>query len=133
MMADVASKGFFTLKHDLLDGICLRMSRPLFSLLIAIAMLFAPLAMRSGTAMAMAQTAEHHAMVESGHCGEHPAKKDSQPDDKSNCVAMCSVIAVAPLTPIEPHALAATVERPALVQFDHSFLAELPTPPPRLV
>ena len=108
--------------------------RPLFVMLIAFAMLFAPLAVQSGRAMAMTPAADHHAqMMESGHCGEQPAKSHhDKSDDKSCCVAMCTAIAVAPVAPTEPHALAASTERPSLVQFDHSFLAELPTPPPRL-
>jgi hypothetical protein len=123
------------LKLAAFTGIWPRMSlRPLFAMLIAVAMLFAPLAIQSGNAMAMAPAADHHAqMMEGGHCGDQPAKsQDSQSDDKSCCVAMCTAIAVAPTTPIEPHALASSVERPSLTQFSHSFLAELPTPPPRL-
>lgn len=108
--------------------------RSLFAVLIAVAMLFAPLAMRSGSAMAMAPAADHHAqMMGDDHCGEQPAKgNNSKSYDKSCCVAMCTAIAVAPTTLIEPHALAASAERPSLDQFRHSYLAELPTPPPRL-
>ena len=106
----------------------------LFILFIAFAMSFAPFAIQSG-AMAMAPAADHHAqMMDSGHCGEEPAKHgDRKSDDKSCCVAMCTAIAVAPAMPIEPHALASSTEQHSLIQFDHSFLAKLPTPPPRLV
>ena len=127
--------GFAWLKPSQIKAIWPRMSlRPLFATLIAFAMLFAPLAVSSGSAMAMAPAADDHAqMMEGGHCGEQPAKnKHDKPDDKSCCVAMCSAIAVAPVVPIEPHALASSIERPSLVQSNHSFLAELPTPPPRL-
>lgn len=107
--------------------------RPLFAMLIAVAMLFAPLAMRSGGAMAMTPADHHSQMMESGHCGEQPAKGDhSKSTEKSCCVAMCAAVAVAPTASIEPHALASSSERPSLAQFHHSFLAELPTPPPRL-
>ena len=106
----------------------------LFVLFIAFAMSFSPLAIQSGGAMAMAPAADHHArMMDSDHCGEQPAKNDDRtPDDKSCCVAMCTAIAVAPVVPIEPHALASSTEQPSLVEVDHSFLAKLPTPPPRL-
>ena len=106
----------------------------LFVLLIAFAMSFAPLAIQSGSAMAMAPTADHHAQkMKSGHCGEQPVNdSDGKSDGKSCCVAMCTAIAVAPTTENEPHAMASYVERPAIAQFRHSFLAELPTPPPRL-
>lgn len=111
-----------------------RMSlRPLFAMLIAFAMLFAPLAIQSGAAMAMAPADHHTQMMESGHCGEQPAKShDGSTVDKSCCVATCVVVAVPPATPIEPHFLASTTDRPAPTQFRRSFLAELPTPPPRL-
>lgn len=128
-------KGRPRLKLVDFKGIWPRMSlRPLFAMLVAVAMLFAPLTIRSGGAMAMAPAADHHARtMESGHCDDQPTKgKESQSDDKSCCVAMCVAIAVAPTTAIEPHALTSSVERPSLTQFNHSFLAELPTPPPRL-
>jgi hypothetical protein len=109
-------------------------SRSLFATLIALAMLFAPLAMQSGAAMAMAPAADHHSqMMEGGHCGEQPAKShDGKEMDKSCCAAMCAAVAIAPAAEVEPHALAPSVEHPSLDLFHHSFLAELPTPPPRL-
>lgn len=112
-----------------------RMSlRPLFGILLAFAMLFAPLGLSSGSAVAMAPSADHHAqMMDSGHCGERPAKGDhDKAPDKSCCVAMCAAVTVPPAASIEPHIFPQSIERPSLVQFDHSFLAELPTPPPRL-
>jgi hypothetical protein len=111
-----------------------RMSlRPLLAMLFAFAMLFAPLATQGGAAMAMTPTDHHAQMMESGHCGEQPAKGDhDKAADKSCCVAMCAAVAVAPATYIEPHSFSRPVERPALDQFQRSFLAELPTPPPRL-
>lgn len=107
--------------------------RPLFAMLVAFAMLFAPLALQSGSAMAMAPADHHAQMMERGHCGEQPAKGDhGKSADKSCCVAMCAAVAVAPTAPIEPLALVSSSERPSLAQFHHSFLAELPTPPPRI-
>jgi hypothetical protein len=105
----------------------------LFAMLIAFAMLFAPVALQSGAAMAMAPADHHAQMMESGHCGEQPAKShDGKAMDKSCCAAMCAAVAVAPAVEAEPHALVPAVERPALDQFQRSYLAELPTPPPRL-
>ena len=107
--------------------------RPLFAMLVAFTMLLAPLALQSGAAMAMAPADHHAQMMESGHCGEQPAKSDhDKVPDKSCCVAMCAAVAVAPTVSVEPHVLVASVEQPSLTQFHHSFLAELPTPPPRL-
>lgn len=107
--------------------------RLLFAMLIAVAMLFAPLAMQSGAAMAMAPAPDHHAqMMEGGHCGGQPATHhDGKAMDKSCCAAMCAAVAIAPALRVEPHALAPEVERPGLDLFRRSFLAELPTPPPR--
>ena len=107
--------------------------RSLFAMLIAFAMLFAPLALQSGAAMAMAPADHHAQMMESGHCGEQPAKsQDGKVMDKNCCAAMCAAVAVAPAVTLEPHAFARHVDRPSLTPFHHSFLAELPTPPPRL-
>ena len=104
----------------------------LFAILIAAAMLFAPFAMQSGMAMA-AMPSDHHAqMMEKGHCQGQPADKDSKSADMPCCAAMCAAIAVAPVSPADPVAFARSVERPALKKSPHSFLAKLPTPPPRL-
>ena len=101
-------------------------------MLIAFAMLFAPLALQSGAAMAMAPADHHAQMMETGHCGEQPAKShDGKSMDKSCCAAMCAAVAVAPAVEAEPHALSPSVDQPAIDQFQRSFLAELPTPPPR--
>lgn len=126
--------GFARLKPSQIKAIWPRMSlRPLFAMILAVAMLFAPLAMQSGSAMAMAPADHHAQMMESGHCGEQPAKNhDGKSVDKSCCVATCTAIAVVPTMPIEPQAMVSSNERPSLSQFHHSFLAELPTPPPRL-
>lgn len=107
--------------------------RPLFAMLIAVGMLFAPLAMQSGRAMAMAPAADHHAqMMESGHCeGQSDSGKDSKSAGKPCCAAMCAAIAVAPVSPAESVAFARLINRPSLQQFRHGFLAKLPTPPPR--
>ena len=123
------------LKANQIKAIWPRVSlRPLFAILIAFAMLFAPLAVSNGNAMAMAPTADHHAqMTESGHCGEQPAKADHEKaPDKSCCVAMCAAVAVAPTAIIEPQSFSRPSEAPAPDQFQRGFLAELPTPPPRL-
>ena len=112
-----------------------RMSlRPLYVMLLALAMLLAPLALQSGAAMAMAPAGHHSQMMNGGHCGEQPAKShDGKAMDKSCCAAMCAAAAaIVPAIHNGPHALASTVKRPGLDLFRHSFLAELPTPPPRL-
>ena len=105
----------------------------LSAIIIAVAMLFAPVGMASGSAVAMAPASEHHAQaMEGGHCEDPPPpNNESQSDEQPCCAAMCTAIAVAPVGPVEPLAPAASPDRPSLSGPGHSFLAELPTPPPR--
>ena len=113
----------------ILHGVSLR---PLFAILIAFAMLFAPFAMQTGSAMAMTPANHQSQMMEKGHCGDQPAKgKDGKAMDKSCCVAMCAAVAVTAVSPVEPLAFGRIVDRPSLAQFHHSYLAKLATPPPR--
>lgn len=116
-----------------LRGIWPRVSfRPLFAMLIVFAMLFAPFAVESGAAMAMPAVDHQTQMMENGHCTAQPGKsQDGKMVDKSCCAAMCAAVAVAPSVTLEPHAYASAVVRPALDQLQHSYLAKLPTPPPR--
>jgi hypothetical protein len=102
-------------------------------MLIAAAMLFAPFAMQSGSAMA-AMPADHHAQTTGGgHCEGQPVTgQDGKSADMPCCPAMCAAVAVPASAPVEPSSLARSVERPALAQFQHGFVAKLPTPPPRL-
>lgn len=112
-----------------------RMSlRPLFSVLLGIAMLFAPLVVSGGQAMAVVPAADHLARtMDNGHCADQPADGDQgTTQDDGCCTAMCSGIAITPATPIEPHGFTQVAQRPAPDQLQRSFLAELPTPPPRL-
>lgn len=119
------------LKIPPLARICPLVSlRRLFAVLIAVAMLFAPLALRSGSAMAVAPANHHSQIMEKEHCGEQPGK-DGKSAGKSCCAAMCTAVAVAPVSPVEPFAFPLSIERPSLAQSSHSYLAKLPTPPPR--
>ena len=107
--------------------------RPLFAILVAICMFVAPLAIRSGAAMAMPQPDHHGQMMKAEHCGEQqPTGKHGKSGEDSCCVAMCMAVAPAPAAQLETHFFATSVDRPGLDRFGRSFLAELPTPPPRL-
>lgn len=121
------------LKIRLLRGIWPSVSlRPLFAILIAIAMLFAPLAMPAGSAMAAMPAGHSAQMMGKGHCGEQPAKgQDGKAADKNCCVAMCAPAVVAPSAQVEPQIYHRTINRPASQHQGRNFLAELPTPPPR--
>ncbi len=107
--------------------------RPFFAILIAAAMLFAPFAMQSGSAMAMAPADHHAQMMDKGHCGDQPAEGENgkMAMGKSCCVAMCTAIAVTDTVRVEPLAFGRIVDRPSVQVFHQSYLAKLATPPPR--
>ena len=107
--------------------------RPLFAILVAVGMLLAPLGIRSGAAMAMAPSNHHEQAGMGEHCGEQPTKTSHEKSSESACcVAMCMAVAPAASARIEPQFLTASLDRPAPDRFGRSFLAELPTPPPRI-
>jgi len=103
--------------------------RPIFAILIAFAMLFSPFAMQSAM---VATSGDHGQAMAADHCGEQsPDGKLDTSSGKPCCAAMCAAIAVAPPSPAENIAFARPLHRPALVRASLSFLAKLPTPPPR--
>lgn len=95
-------------------------------------MLFAPLAMTSGAAMAMAPGDHHAQMMKDGHCGEQsPERKDSDKADKICCVAMCVSAAVVPAFGLQPPLLVHIEPVVARQDFLIGAPGKLPTPPPR--
>lgn len=118
--------------------ICPGMSlRPIFVILIAVAMSFAPFAMQGGSALATAPASHHGQMaMTQDHCGgqsDNGQSGNGQTKDIGMpcCVAMCAAIAVSPVAPVGPVAFARVAETQAIEQFGPSFLTELATPPPR--
>jgi len=108
------------------------MLRPIFAILIAAAMLFAPLAMQSGGAMAAAPADHHGQATAKDHCDGQPAPDQGDKSaDKPCCAAMCMAVAIEPAARVEPLDFGRTAERPSPAERPHSYLAELPTPPPR--
>lgn len=108
--------------------------RLLFSALIALAMLIAPLAVLDGVAMAMSPVQGNHAQaMTGGHCDQQPAKSPAGKSiEKTCCAAMCTAIAGPPSSVGEPLALSAARNKPPVDLFRKDYLAELPTPPPRI-
>lgn len=104
--------------------------RPVFAILIALAMLFAPFAMQSGSARA-AMPADHAQMMESSHCSGETGKFDPGVDD-SCCAAMCAAAALAPAIVADLPIPLRGDDQPAIERFGRSHLAKLPTPPPRI-
>jgi hypothetical protein len=107
--------------------------RLLLAILTGLALPFAPLGGQNGSAMAMGPGDHQMQMMESGHCDGQPAKDNhAKSSAMSCCAAMCTALAIAPMPTAGPLLLRGSPQQPALEQSGHSFLAELPTPPPRL-
>lgn len=100
---------------------------------MAFALLWAPVALQSGAAMAMAPPDHDGRMIAQGHCDESGAGDESDPHAGMPCCAGMGIALEANLTPsiVEPGTVPGTPERPAIGQDGASYLAELPTPPPR--
>lgn len=106
--------------------------RPFFVTLVVAALLFAPLAMRTGSAMAMAPGDHQSQMVAKGHCGEPLAKGQAGTTaSKSCCVAMWTAVAIAPASSAQSLVFERVADRPSRDHFRPSYLAKLATPPPR--
>lgn len=107
------------------------MLRRLHLLLASLAMLVAPLAMQSGVAMAM--PTDHGEMALAGHCGDDEPDGQDEPGAMTQCcVAMCSALAPIGAGAIEPVAYHAPLLFGPRSTEHQAFLANLPTPPPRL-
>lgn len=108
------------------------MLRRIHLLLAALAMMIAPVAMQSGVAMA-AMPVDHGEMAKEGHCGEpSPADGDKSEPMTQCCIAMCAAVAPLDGAEVEPIAYHAPVLAGRVGTQHRPFLAELPTPPPRL-
>jgi hypothetical protein len=107
--------------------------RALFAIIIAIGLFVAPLAIRGGAAMAMAPSSGHAQMMKGDHCGKESSDtKNNNSDERACCIAMCMAIAPAPSAELQSHFPDASLEPRTQDQVGRSFLAELPTPPPRV-
>ena len=107
-------------------------TRPIFAVILTIAVLFA--SALTGSAAASAATMNHDMqMMEMGHCSSMPSKEDGKAPVKSCCIATCTAaIAVAPSAPVElPILQQAPAAFPILTSYS-GFLGEIATPPPRL-
>lgn len=105
--------------------------RFLFSMMIAMALAFAPFAMPIGEASA-AQAGHHESMAKADHCNDipAPAKSDSH-KAKPCCVAGCMAPALLPAMSEGLAIQPSSAERPGLDSFRRGFLGEIATPPPR--
>jgi hypothetical protein len=117
-----------------LDWQRIRMSlRRFLAMLFAVAMIFAPLGMPAGRAIAAPMASHHDKMAMPDHCAAKPDQhKPSKAIDHGCCAAMCLGITMSPALPDEQPAYPRIALRPAVDQFHRGFLGEIATPPPRL-
>ena len=106
--------------------------RPFFAILIAAAMMLSPFAMRGGMAMAAAPADHHAQMAVDKHCGSQSGDRMSDTmNDKGCCAAMCANVTLPAAAPAEPIGFARRIDLPMIASIRASFLAKVPTPPPR--
>jgi len=104
--------------------------RKLFSVLLALAILFAPAVTYAAMPMAMGQGGMQ--MMAMGPCEAPPSTTDHKTPAKNCCMAMCMAIAVAPEKPVallEPQHAVSYFATPISW---HGHLGEIATPPPRI-
>ena len=95
-------------------------------------MLWGPVALQSGGAMAMAPSDHHGQMMEKGHCDtEGAGGQNDQSAGHACCVALLTAIEASSGPTLEPHALLGVPGQQVILEDGPSFLPELPTPPPR--
>lgn len=101
-------------------------------LIIALALVLAPVTGLAGGAMAMTPAAaDHHGeMAQDGHCDPGQGQQDDTMADTPCCVALCAAALPAADLLAEVKLLPAPAV-PSLTAFGAGFLARLPTPPPR--
>ena len=106
--------------------------RRLLWALVALAMLWGPVALQSGGAMAMAPPDHQGQMIEKGHCDTEAAgEQDGKSAGHACCIALLTAIEASSGPILEPHAFGGLPGRQLLPDDGPDFLAELPTPPPR--
>lgn len=107
--------------------------RALFAILIAAAMLFAPLAIQSGGVMAMAPSVHSGQIMDSGHCdGPSGKQREGATPGSDCCMAMCTGLAVAPSGAAEPVPGSKSANSIGRFAKRDGISSKLPTPPPRL-
>ena len=106
--------------------------RNVFTMLVALAVLFAPAFTRAGAAIAAA--ADHHSQrMEAGHCKMAPDEGSDDPSAaaESCCVSMCMALGLAPGIAASHDAVHAAAPTAVARAFRLSLPPEIATPPPR--
>lgn len=100
-----------------------------FAMLIALSLLFGPLAMERAMATA---PASHSQMSDDSHCQPADDDKADQAMPEPCCAAMCATAAVVPEASANKLPFARLAAIPAPASFRRGVLSEIATPPPRL-
>jgi hypothetical protein len=105
--------------------------RWILSFLLVLGLGLAPLGMGALAAEAAAPAGAHQ-MPAMKDCGDRPGKHErSLTTGDSCCIAMCVAIAAAQSAMASPPSFKRLARRPGVALSPESYLAELPTPPPR--
>ena len=105
----------------------------LFAILIAAAMLFAPFAMQSGSAMAAMPSDHHSQTMSKDHCeGQPTTEKDTKSAEKDCCAAMCAASALPTQARPGEVKFSRLLAVPGTVTLYRGILSEISTPPPRV-
>jgi hypothetical protein len=105
--------------------------RRLLWALLALALVWGPIALQNGAAMAAAPADHHQQMMEEGNCHEGKSDPVGHSSSKACCSAMCTALAVLPAPAGERLPIVRGATASVLADTGPSYLAELPTPPPR--
>lgn len=105
--------------------------RRLLAVFVALTLMWGPLAIHSGAAMAMAPSSHHEQMQKGGECHDEKSKPKGHAGAKVCCAAMCSAIAVSPVATLVGNSVVSAVPHTVLSESGPSFATHLPTPPPR--
>ena len=102
----------------------------LFAIMIAVALLFAPVFTSAGSALAAVP--DHHAqMMDKGHCDPATEQERDKSKTMACCGAMCMAVAVTPPASQLDKPLVGSVAVAGLQEFQTGIPAEIATPPPR--
>lgn len=97
----------------------------------ALTLMWGPLAVQSGAAMAMAPSSHLEQMQKGGECHDEKSEPKGHAGAKVCCAAMCSALAVPPIALMVGSSIVSAVPHTVLSENGPSFIIHLPTPPPR--
>lgn len=102
----------------------------LFSVFLALSLMFGPLAM--DRAMAAVPAASHAQMSDDGHCAPADDGKADEAMSEPCCAAMCAPSALPTQARSDEPQFGRLLAVPAAVSFHRGVLSEISTPPPRV-